>query len=77
MTNLPKAAPQSATAPRAPRLTAAGGGWLAAQNGFGIGGVFMLIACGIAAWGLVTAVAVWRTPWPGGAPIVRAAGPAP
>lgn len=55
---------------------AAGGGWLAAQNGFGIGGVFVLIACGIAAWGLVTAVAVWRTPWPGGAPAGHATGPA-
>ena len=55
---------------------AAGGGWLAAQHGFGMGGVFVLIACGIAAWGLVTAVAVWRTSWPGGAPADHAAGPA-
>ena len=46
---------------------AAGGGWLAAQSGYGIGGVFVLVACGIAAWGVITAWAVWRIPWPGAA----------
>ncbi len=48
-------------------LIAAGGGWLAAESGSQLGGIFFWISCGVVVWGVVTAIAVWRTPWPGAA----------
>ena len=43
---------------------AAGGGWLAAEAGGQLGSIFFWISCGVVVWGVVTAIAVWRTPWP-------------
>ena len=44
-------------------IVAAGGGWLAVQQGAGLSTVFGFIAAGLVTWAVMTALAIKLVPW--------------